>query len=544
MIRVVNPGRPGPRRHNPDSERSRAARERVLAARTYLITPAELRGAAARPDKDKLAFVRPYLATAVLALVPTECNHRELTTAAVDSSWRLYYNVDFVLGCDMEAMAAVIEHEVWHLLRRHPERFEVAGIPVRLHKIWNRAVDAEIHNDDRLYERLLRTGIKPINAASLGCEPGLSAEEYFNFLMEHAKIKEDEHGTTITIDPSGGDGGGEDSDDEQGDDEGGGGGGYGDSEGDEEGGDGEGGGGGSDSEDDGQQSGGGGPGKIVIYIPKDPADSGPGGTGNYNESGSSASGVQQPWELPPTDDYVDRSTEEAIRRDTVNRIRDEQSMQRGTQPSSAELAWANSEIEGKVDWREELASAISEAYAYVSGSSEFTRRKLSRRQAASDFVMAGLQHPVPEIAIVIDVSGSMYASYRAGDSEAGKNYNLLQQAIGETASIVEQFGQLGEGVQVFATSTTVDWVGRIYDANDIKIPEDGGGTDIGVGMQAAYWSDPTPNIMVVLTDGYTPWPDDAPPDVEVVIGIIGSNETETVGGFDIPTWARVIWINK
>jgi predicted metal-dependent peptidase len=160
--------------------------------------------------------------------------------------------------------------------------------------------------------------------------------------------------------------------------------------------------------------------------------------------------------------------------------------------------------------------------------------------------MAGMHHPVPEIAVVVDVSGSMYASYKAGGSEAGKNYNLLQQAIGETASIVEQFGQVGEGIQVFATSTTVDWVGRIYDVNDIKIPEEGGGTDIGVGMQAAYWADPNhvPNIMVVLTDGYTPWPDDAPPDVEVVIGIIGSDETDVIGGSKVPTWARVIWINK
>lgn len=217
------------------------------------------------------------------------------------------------------------------------------------------------------------------------------------------------------------------------------------------------------------------------------------------------------------------------------------------QPSGEAMTWAESELNPKVDWRDELRSQVSNAIAYVAGSTESSRKRMSRRQAASPgYMLPGMQHPQIEIAVVLDVSGSMYSLFQEGSSDAGhkkavENYNLLDQAISEVDEIVTQFGQVG--VQIFATDTAVAWAAKVYSPGQIQIPADAGGTDIAVGMNAAYFAQPQPNVMVVLTDGATPWPDSEPPGIEVVVGLIGSNEEQLrAAGWGVPSWARVVWI--
>lgn len=550
MIRVVNPGR---RFGNPGQQNNPEAMDHVVAARVLLVHPTTKQYVAGRSP------ARPYLSTAVMSLQLVESHHPSLTTAAVDSSWRMYFNAEFVLRSDIEVIASVIEHEIWHLLQRHGDRAERMGVNKYTHQLWNIAADCEIHNDDMLYQRLLKTGITPVSAEKIGCEPGLLAEEYYYFLLEKAEVDEDDNGTTITIDLG-------DDDQDEGDSDGGGG------EGEEEG-EGEGEGGYGDDDDDGEDEGQGKPGRlgqkpggglggqIVIHIPKpqpgDEPGGGPGGGSGeepgegdfidkYNPGGSSATNVPNPWELPPTEDYVTRSRAETIIRETVKKIYREASLGRGTDPSDAALAWAETELGGRVDWREELRSRISSAVAYVSGSSDFSRRKLSRRQGSAPYIMAGLQHPLPELAVVVDVSGSMYSAFREGGGDkhekAVENYNLLEQAIAETDSIIQDFGQIG-GVNVFATDTAVAWAGKVYSPGQIKIPQTGGGTDIAAGMNAAFFSQPQPNVMVVLTDGATPWPDSAPEGVKVVVGIIGSREEQLAeAGWALPGWADIVYI--
>ena len=49
----------------------------------------------------------------------------------------------------------------------------------------------------------------------------------------------------------------------------------------------------------------------------------------------------------------------------------------------------------------------------------------------------------------------------------------------------------------------------------------GGGTDMGRGLAAAYEATPKANTVVVLTDGYTGWPDKKPPrGMDVIVGVI------------------------
>lgn len=74
----------------------------------------------------------------------------------------------------------------------------------------------------------------------------------------------------------------------------------------------------------------------------------------------------------------------------------------------------------------------------------------------------------------------------------------------------------------------------------------GGGTDLRTGFAAALRALPRPDVVVVLTDGQTPWPDTRPP-CRTVVGLFprhGSWEDDdpTYVPDTPPAWARVVEI--
>ncbi|HEM61895.1 MAG TPA: hypothetical protein ENO24_06360, partial [Chloroflexi bacterium] len=68
----------------------------------------------------RLCVIRPYLATAVLSMLPVEAPG--LGTLAVDHRWRVYYDPDVISRWPMQELAAALYHEVSHLLRDHHGR--------------------------------------------------------------------------------------------------------------------------------------------------------------------------------------------------------------------------------------------------------------------------------------------------------------------------------------------------------------------------------------------------------------------------------------
>jgi hypothetical protein len=56
-----------------------------------------------------------------------------------------------------------------------------------------------------------------------------------------------------------------------------------------------------------------------------------------------------------------------------------------------------------------------------------------------------------------------------------------------------------------------------------------------VGVAAAESAHPRPDIVVVLTDGYTPWPD-GPTRARLVVAIIGDQEAAR----QVPDWATTV----
>lgn len=76
-------------------------------------------------------------------------------------------------------------------------------------------------------------------------------------------------------------------------------------------------------------------------------------------------------------------------------------------------------------------------------------------------------------------------------------------------------------------------------ARHVRNPRDvqligGGGTDMRVGITAALALKPAPDVIVVLTDGDTPWPD--APIRARLIAVLTRDHALT----RVPTWARGI----
>jgi len=156
------------------------------------------------------------------------------------------------------------------------------------------------------------------------------------------------------------------------------------------------------------------------------------------------------------------------------------------------------------------------------GAADYSYRRPSRRQAiVPNVVLPSLRQPLPEVAVVVDTSGSM------GD-------NLLARALAEVAGVLRACG-LRQGVTVLAVDAQVQACRRVFRPEQVRLAG-GGGTDMGAGIEAALRLRPRPQVVIVLTDGYTTWSDEPPPGVWVVVGLLG--------GGTAPDWARVVQIEE
>jgi predicted metal-dependent peptidase len=184
------------------------------------------------------------------------------------------------------------------------------------------------------------------------------------------------------------------------------------------------------------------------------------------------------------------------------------------------LRWADEILEPAVDWRKALAAELRRAVADTAGAVDYSYRRPSRRASvAGTVVLPALRRPVPEIAVVCDTSGSM-------------TEDLLAMALAEVEGLLRAVG-LARQVRVLACDTAAGPVRRVSSARQVELVG-GGGTDMGAGIAAAGQLRPRPAITVVLTDGFTPWPDEPPRGMRVVVGLLGDDAP------DAPGWARAV----
>jgi len=128
----------------------------------------------------RAAYQRAYFAPALFNLNPVRTDL--IASVAVDTRWRLYYNEEWIASHTVEENAAVLIHEVSHLLREHDARRHAAA--VRNERLWNTAADCEI-NDDLLAEGLPLPD-EPPTPQRYGLPNGENAETYYRKLLKPA----------------------------------------------------------------------------------------------------------------------------------------------------------------------------------------------------------------------------------------------------------------------------------------------------------------------------------------------------------------------
>jgi predicted metal-dependent peptidase len=223
--------------------------------------------------------------------------------------------------------------------------------------------------------------------------------------------------------------------------------------------------------------------------------------------GSGAYGGIEPWDVAPGNATTVSPTEaEAIRRYTADAIRAHQ-RSRGSVPNGWRR-WADAVLEPTVDWRQVLAGSVRQAIGWAGGAVDYTYARPSRRGASQTrVVLPSLRRPVPNVAIVVDTSGSM------SDDD-------LAEAVAEVAGVLRGVGIRGNRVTVIACDAAVGVTQRVARAEELDFIG-GGGTDMRVGIEAALRQPQRPDVIVVLTDGVTPWPEE-PTATRVIAGLIGA----------------------
>lgn len=216
--------------------------------------------------------------------------------------------------------------------------------------------------------------------------------------------------------------------------------------------------------------------------------------------GSASDGRHRDWELPPDHPSapglgsaaaatIQIAVAEALRR------------QAGNVPAGWQR-WARQGQATPVDWRRQLHHAVTRCYEQRAGHYDTTYRRLARRhQDAGGVIFPGHYQPSFELAVIIDTSGSV------SDDE-------LASAVAQIDAIRRQC-QLSN-IWVIPCDAAPSQPYRASRTSKVALIG-GGGTDLRPAIALLPHLHPRPDVAVVITDGYTPWPPAPPPGTKLII---------------------------
>ena len=384
---------------------------------------------------------QPYFARALFAAAPVAAP--DLGTFAVDRWWRLYLDPAMFTEWSRDECAAVLIHEVGHLLRDHGTR--VDGLPRPHHALaWNLAADAEINDDLLAADIPLPEGV--VTPEALGQRPDGLAETYYH---------------------------------------------------------------------------------AIVPPPDDPEalpdDGGPG-------CGSGAGTAPAPGELPEgvsldddgTAAPLDDAAADLVRRRVAEDVREHiNSKGRGTVPASTSR-WADEVLAPPtIAWDRVLRAAVRRAVADRAGRIDYTYARPSRRRQPR-IIKPAMRAPSVNVSIVVDTSGSMSPSD-------------LSAAMSEISGVLTASGVSRDRLRLLSCDAAATTASPVRSLSEITLTG-GGGTDMRIGIAAAEAAHPAPHIVIVLTDGGTPWPE-APTRANLVCAVI--SPTTPAG---TPEWATTVHI--
>lgn len=185
--------------------------------------------------------------------------------------------------------------------------------------------------------------------------------------------------------------------------------------------------------------------------------------------------------------------------------------------------WAEAVLDPVIDWRTVLDGRLRRAVADVAGRVDYTYARPGRRRMPR-VVLPAMRRPLPSVGVVIDVSASV------GDDD-------LAIAWSEVHGCLRAIGVRRELLRVYATDTDTT---RVADVTSARVSlSGGGGTDLRHGIETALGERPRPGVLVVLTDGFTPWPE-RPTPVPLITVLFPIDAELRTHRPDPPDWARVV----
>lgn len=240
-----------------------------------------------------------------------------------------------------------------------------------------------------------------------------------------------------------------------------------------------------------------------------------------HDCGSGADGLARQWDAGPGN--LSRGEATLLRYRTAADTARWAATAPGSVPQDI-LRWAEELTGSRTNWRALLAAEVRRGMATTAGLIDYTYSRPSRRAAqAPGILLPSFARPSADLAVIVDTSASV-------------DEHMLGVAVNEVDSLLRQAGRrrvrfiscdaAAHGVQLVRSARAADLTG-------------GGGTDMRNGIAVAQALRPPADVVIILTDGYTPWPSEPPLPLRVVIGLLPSGKEPP----PVPAWARTVRIN-
>ena len=234
--------------------------------------------------------------------------------------------------------------------------------------------------------------------------------------------------------------------------------------------------------------------------------------------GSGAGGDALPGEL--TDDdraHPGRSDldQDLVRRAVAAAIAEHETgsgVEAGTVPGGWRR-WASRRLAPPaVPWRQRLRSGVRRSLAVTAGRLDTTYRRPGRRRLPR-IVTPGMVQPKLRVGVVLDTSSSMLPGQ-------------LGAALAELEGICRHAGVGRDDRVVVTADVEVHEVPHLRSAAELTLVG-GGGTDLRPALRYVAGHRLRPRTLVVLTDGFTPWPSTPLPGCSVIAVLLARHDELT-----------------
>ncbi len=227
-------------------------------------------------------------------------------------------------------------------------------------------------------------------------------------------------------------------------------------------------------------------------------------------------------DMPHPQPGLSAARRQHLRRTTAQAILDHQNQHGWGSTPGGLTRWAEHTAVPTADWRRILAAELRRGIQRQPGTGHWTYTRPPRRPQNGPIIAPGTNQPAADIAVIIDTSASM----RGTD---------LQQALAETQAVLKHTGGQ-HPITVHTHDTKTHTTQHIINANRIELAG-GGGTDMAAAIHTAAAIRPQPAVVIVITDGYTPWPPTRPPGSNAtVIAVLTKPQTVQ----HVPDWITII----